>query len=161
MDGNGREWAQTRGGSAVKVYPKAKTYDQICSIYLSIFLSIHLSIYLSIYLLAPWVMLLSFDQGGCCFPPFVTYSGCAWPVPPLLSIEANPADSVSASLAEAGHARFEEPGKNVNKGPQLLGHAKHTPGSRFRAEARVLRLAKAWPRACPTAVQASCALNLA
>ena len=33
-DATGRELSQTRAGSEVKVYLKAKTYDQICSIYL-------------------------------------------------------------------------------------------------------------------------------
>ena len=44
---------------------------------------------------------------------------------------------------------------------QVLDHAKRMPGLRFRKEIWMLRVAKAWPRPCPSAVQASCALNLA
>ena len=51
----------------------------------------------------------SSDQGGCCFSSFVICSGCAWPVLPLLLVEGVLADFVDGSLAEAGHARTEEP----------------------------------------------------
>ena len=44
---------------------------------------------------------------------------------------------------------------------QVLDYATHMPGSRFRAEIRMLRVAKAWPSPCPTAVQPFCARNLA
>ena len=44
---------------------------------------------------------------------------------------------------------------------QVLDHAKRMPGLRFRAEIWMLRVAKAWPRPCPSAVQVPCALNLA
>ena len=44
---------------------------------------------------------------------------------------------------------------------QVLDYAMHMPGSRFRAEIRMLRVAKAWPNPCPTAVQPICARNLA
>ena len=44
---------------------------------------------------------------------------------------------------------------------QVLDYATHMPGSRFRAEIWMLRVAKAWPRPCPSAVKASCALDLA
>ena len=44
---------------------------------------------------------------------------------------------------------------------QVLDHAKRMPGLKFRTEIWMLRVAKAWPRPCPSAVQASCALNLA
>ena len=54
-------------------------------------------------------MALSSDQGGCCFSSFVIYSGCAWPVLPLLLVEGVLTDFVGGSLAEAGHARPEEP----------------------------------------------------
>ena len=54
-------------------------------------------------------MALSSDQGGYCFPSFVTCSGCAWPVLPLLLVGGVLTDFVGGSLAEAGHARSEEP----------------------------------------------------
>ena len=54
-------------------------------------------------------MALSSDQGGCCFSSFVIRSGCAWPVPPLFLVEGVLADFFGGSLAEAGHARSEEP----------------------------------------------------
>ena len=44
---------------------------------------------------------------------------------------------------------------------QVLDHAKRMPGLRFRTEIWIPRVAKAWPRPCPSAVQASCALSLA
>ena len=44
---------------------------------------------------------------------------------------------------------------------QVLDHAKLMPALRFRKEIWMLRVAKAWPRPCPSAVQASCALSLA
>ena len=44
---------------------------------------------------------------------------------------------------------------------QVLDHAMRMPGFRFRPEIWMLRLAKAWPRPCPSAVQLSCALNSA
>ena len=44
---------------------------------------------------------------------------------------------------------------------QVLDYATHMPGSRFRTEIWMLRVAKAWPRPCPSEVQAPCALNLA
>ena len=44
---------------------------------------------------------------------------------------------------------------------QVLDHAKRMPGLRFRTEIWMLRVAKAWPRPCPSAVQVPCALNLA
>ena len=43
----------------------------------------------------------------------------------------------------------------------MLDHATRMPGLRFRQEIWMLRLAKAWPRPCPSGVQASCTLNLA
>ena len=49
------------------------------------------------------------DQGGCCFSSFVIYSGFAWPVLLLLLVEGVLTDFVGGSLAEAGHARSEEP----------------------------------------------------
>ena len=42
-----------------------------------------------------------------------------------------------------------------------MDHAKHMPGLRFRAQIWMLRVAKAWPRPCPSAVHVTCALNLA
>ena len=50
----------------------------------------------------------SSDQGGCCFSSRI-YSGCAWPVLPLLLVEGILTEFIGGSLAEAGHARFEEP----------------------------------------------------
>ena len=44
---------------------------------------------------------------------------------------------------------------------QVLDHARHMPGLRLRTRIWMLRVAKAWPRPCPSAVQASCSLNLA
>ena len=44
---------------------------------------------------------------------------------------------------------------------QVLDYATHMPGSRFRAEIWMLRVAMAWPSPCPTAVQPFCARNLA
>ena len=44
---------------------------------------------------------------------------------------------------------------------QVLDHAKRMPGLRFRTETWMLRVAKAWPRPCPSAVHSSCTLNLA
>ena len=44
---------------------------------------------------------------------------------------------------------------------QVLDHAKRMPGLRFRAEIWMLRVTKAWPRPCLSAVQVPCALNLA
>ena len=44
---------------------------------------------------------------------------------------------------------------------QVSDHAKRMPGLRFRTEIWMLRLAKTWPRPCPLAVQAFCALSLA
>ena len=60
-------------------------------------------------------------------------------------------------LAMPGLKSQKEPGQRR----QVLDHAKHMLGLRFRTEIWMLRLAKAWPRSCPSAVQASCALNLA
>ena len=40
---------------------------------------------------------------------------------------------------------------------QVLDYAMYMPGSRFRAEIWMLRVAKAWPSPCPTAVQPFCA----
>ena len=54
-------------------------------------------------------MALSSHQGGCCFSSFVICSGCAWPVLPLVLVEDVHTDFVGGSLAEAGHARSEEP----------------------------------------------------
>ena len=54
-------------------------------------------------------MVLSSDQGGCCFSSFVICSGCAWPVLPLLLVEGVLTDFVGGSLAEAGHGGSEEP----------------------------------------------------
>ena len=51
--------------------------------------------------------------------------------------------------------------RQPEKRRQVLGHAKGMPGLRFRTEICMLRVAKAWPRPCPSAVQASCALNSA
>ena len=100
------------------------------------------------------------DRGGCCFSSFVICSGCGWPIPPLLLVEGMLTDFVGGSLAEPGHARSEEPGEAEQR-RQVLDHAKHMPGLRFRAQIWMLRVAKAWPRPCPSAVQASCALDLA
>ena len=105
-------------------------------------------------------MALSSDQGGCCFSSFVICSGCAWPIPPLLLVEGRLTDFVGGSLAEPGHARSEEPGEAEQR-RQVLDHAKHMPGLRFRAQIWMLRVAKAWPRPCALAVHVSCALNLA
>jgi hypothetical protein len=44
---------------------------------------------------------------------------------------------------------------------QVLDYATHMPGSRFRTEIWMLRVAMAWPSPCPTAVQPFCARNLA
>ena len=44
---------------------------------------------------------------------------------------------------------------------QVLDHAKRMPGLRHREEIWMLRVAKAWPRPCPSAAQVPCALNLA
>ena len=44
---------------------------------------------------------------------------------------------------------------------RVLDHAKRMPGLTFRTEIWMLRVAKAWSRPCPSAVQASCALDLA
>ena len=60
-------------------------------------------------------MSLVFDQVGCCFSSFVIYSGCAWPVPPLLLVEGVLTDFLGGSLVEAGHARPEEPRKTLTK----------------------------------------------
>ena len=49
------------------------------------------------------------DLGGCCFSSFVISSGCAWPALPLLLVEGVLTDFVGGPLAEAGHARSEEP----------------------------------------------------
>ena len=54
-------------------------------------------------------MAFSSDREGCCFLSFVIYSGCVWPVLPLLLVEGVLTDFVGGSLAEAGHARSEEP----------------------------------------------------
>ena len=51
--------------------------------------------------------------------------------------------------------------KEYEQRKQVLDYATHMPGSRFRAEIRMLRVAKAWPSPCPTAVQPFCARNLA
>ena len=42
-------------------------------------------------------------------PRLVIYSGCAWPVLPLLLVKGVLTDFVGGSLAEAGHARSDEP----------------------------------------------------
>ena len=61
--------------------------------------------------------------------------------------------------------RLARPGLKSQREPeqrrQVLDHAKRMPGLRFRAEIWMLRVAKAWPRPCPSAVQVPCALNLA
>ena len=44
---------------------------------------------------------------------------------------------------------------------QVLDHAKRMPGLRLTTEIWMLRMAKAWPRPCPSAAQVPCALNLA
>ena len=51
--------------------------------------------------------------------------------------------------------------KEYEQRKPVLDYATHMPGSRFRAEVRMLRVAKAWPSPCPTAVQPFCARNLA
>ena len=51
--------------------------------------------------------------------------------------------------------------KEYEQRKQVLDYATHMPGSRFRAEIRMLRVAKAWPSPCPTAVQPFCARSLA
>ena len=51
--------------------------------------------------------------------------------------------------------------KEYEQRQQVLDYATHVPGSRFRAEIWMLRVAKAWPSPCPTAVQPFCARNLA
>ena len=51
--------------------------------------------------------------------------------------------------------------KEYEQRKQVLDDATHMPGSRFRAEIRMPRVAKAWPSPCPTAVQPFCARNLA
>ena len=61
--------------------------------------------------------------------------------------------------------RLAMPGLKSQREPeqrgQVLDHAKRMPGLRLRTEIWVLRVAKAWPRPCPSAVQVPCALNLA
>ena len=52
-------------------------------------------------------MAFSVDQGGCCWSPFVIYSGHAWPAPPLLPIEGILTDPVKDVLAEAEQASTE------------------------------------------------------
>ena len=47
--------------------------------------------------------------------------------------------------------------KEYEQRKQVLDYAMHVPGSRFRAEIWMLRVAKAWPSPCPTAVQPFCA----
>ena len=42
-----------------------------------------------------------------------------------------------------------------------MDHAKRMPGLRLTTEIWMLRMAKAWPRPCPSAAQVPCALNLA
>ena len=54
-------------------------------------------------------MALFSEQEGCCFSSSVISSGCAWPVLPLLLVEGVLTDFVGGPLAEAGHARSEEP----------------------------------------------------
>ena len=44
---------------------------------------------------------------------------------------------------------------------QVTDHAKRTPGLRFRTKIWMVRVAKAWPRPCRSAVQAFNALDLA
>ena len=51
--------------------------------------------------------------------------------------------------------------KEYEQRKPVLDYATHMPGSRFRAEVRMLRVAKAWPSPCPTAVQPFCARSLA
>ena len=51
--------------------------------------------------------------------------------------------------------------KESEQRKQVLDYATHMPGSRFRAEIWMLRVAMAWPSPCPTAVQPFCARNLA
>ena len=51
--------------------------------------------------------------------------------------------------------------KEYEQRKQVLDYTTHMPGSRFRAEIRMLRVAKAWPSPCPTAVQPFCARILA
>ena len=50
----------------------------------------------------------------------VIYSGCAWPVLPLLLVEGVLADFVGGSLAEAGHARIWQL-KRLNKRCEYTG----------------------------------------
>ena len=51
--------------------------------------------------------------------------------------------------------------KEYEQRKQVLDYAMHMPGSRFRAEIWMLRVAKAWPSPCPTAVQPFSTRNLA
>ena len=51
--------------------------------------------------------------------------------------------------------------KEYERRKQVLDYAMHMPGSRFRAELWMLRVAKAWRSPCPTAVQPLCARSLA
>ena len=57
------------------------------------------------------------------------------------------------------------PGLKSQKEPEqrrhVPDHAQHMPGLRARTEIWILRVAKAWPRPFPSAVQAPCPLNLA
>ena len=50
--------------------------------------------------------------------------------------------------------------KEYEQRKQVLDYAMHVPGSRFRAEIVMLRVAKAWPSPCPAAIQPFCAQNL-
>ena len=59
-----------------------------------------------IELLASWRLLLIRELVAS---RLVIYSGCAWPVLPLLLVEGVLTNFVGGSLAEAGHARSEEP----------------------------------------------------
>ena len=87
-------------------------------------------------------------------PSSFALAGCAWPVQPTLLVEGELTDFAGGSLTEAGRRQPEQR-------RQVLDHPKHMPGLRFRTEIWMLRMAKAWPWPCPSAVQAPCALNLA